>query len=279
MQPAPETLIEIDCLTVDLGNSRLKAVAWRAPGAGGLVWPGARFFLGALPEPDGAGLAEATSPAAWKRRFAELGLTAPRRVALSCVARADLGAAVAAALRSAFGVPVFDPPAHGLQLDLTQPETVGQDRLFAARGAAELGRSAIVLDAGTALTVDALLVVPGERPRFLGGAIAPGPSLLMRSLAAGGARLFEVEAKPGAPALGKSTREALQAGIAVGFRGAAFELARRVGLEAGLAKAPRFLCGGAAPFLLEPEPFWPGELIERPDLVHEGLRYCLEAQT
>jgi type III pantothenate kinase len=278
MQPAPETPIEIDCLTVDLGNSRLKAVAWRAAGAGGLVRPGARFSLGVLPEPGQEGPGEATSAAAWSRRVAELGLTNPRRVALSCVARPELGAAVAAALRGAFGVPVFDPPEHGLELDLTQRETVGQDRLFAARGAAQLGRSAIVLDAGTALTVDALLVRPGERPRFLGGAIAPGPSLLMRALAAGGARLFEVEAKPGAPALGKATREALQAGISVGFRGAAYELARRVGLEAGLAKAPRILCGGAAPFLLEPEPFWPGELIERPDLVHEGLRLCLEAE-
>jgi pantothenate kinase type III len=278
MRHASEPPIEIDCLTVDLGNSRLKAVAWRAASAAGYARPGARlWFDSPVTGLRLEALELATDPEAWRRRFAEFQLSAPRRIALSCVAAPEVGAAVAAALRTAFAVPVFDPPPHGLELDLTQPETVGADRLFAARGAAALGRSAVVLDAGTALTVDAVEVGPGMVGRFLGGAIAPGPSLLMRALAAGGARLFEVEPKPGVPALGKATREALLAGIAVGFRGAAFELARRVGLEAGLAKAPRVLCGGAAQFLLEPEPFWPGELLERPDLVHEGLRLSLEA--
>jgi type III pantothenate kinase len=264
--PAGLEPVAVLALTVDLGNSRIKAVAWRAGGPLGSPSPGARFAL----EPG-----DAVRPEVWSARFEELRLSAPLRLALSTVAGSELSAAVAAALRRAFGAPLADPPPHGLRLEVERPETVGQDRLFAARGAAALGRSAIVLDAGTALTVDAVAVGPDGPPCFLGGAIAPGPSLLIKALASGAARLFEVELRPGARALGRQTSEALEAGVVVGFRGAAFELARRVGLEAGLATAPRLLCGGAARFLLEPEPFWPGELIERPDLVHEGLLAAL----
>ena len=264
--PAGLEPVAVLALTVDLGNSRLKAVAWRSGGPSGPPRPGARFAL----EPG-----EAVRPETWRARFAELALSDPARMALSTVASAQLGAAVAKALREAFGAPLADPPPHGLSLEVERAHTVGQARRFAARGAAALGRSAIVLDAGTALTVDAVALEPGGPARFLGGAIAPGPSLLIKALAGGAARLFEVELRPGARALGRQTSEALEAGVVVGFRGAAFELARRVGLESGLATAPRLLCGGAARFLLEPEPFWPGELIERPDLVHEGLLAAL----
>ncbi|MEZ6020636.1 MAG: type III pantothenate kinase [Planctomycetota bacterium] len=49
-------------------------------------------------------------------------------------------------------------PAHGLELAIEHPETVGLDRLYAARGAWQRTgrRDAIVVDAGTALTVDAV---------------------------------------------------------------------------------------------------------------------------
>lgn len=260
--------IPVAALTVDLGNTRVKAVAWRSAGPGADLRPAARLVLET---------AEAQRASAWRARFDEFGLGTPPRIALSNVASRETGAALAQALAEAFGVRPSDPPPHGLELEIENAHTLGEDRLFAARGAAALGRSAIVLDAGTALTVDAVVVEAGRPARFLGGAIAPGPSLLTQALATGAARLFRIEPRPGAAALGRHTAEALEAGVVVGFRGAAFELARRVGLEAGLATAPRLLCGGAARFLLEPEPFWPGELIERPDLVHEGLLAALQS--
>jgi type III pantothenate kinase len=171
-------------------------------------------------------------------------------------------------------------PPHGLLNRCDEPEKVGADRLFAARGAYELARrSCLVIDAGTALTVDALRVrgAPAGRAalpdmaEFLGGAIAPGPALLARALHDGGARLPLVAPAPGAAALGRDTRGALQAGIAVGFAGAARELARRVAEEAGLAPSdPIFLTGGARGFLATPGLFAAAPR-EMEDLVLLGL--------
>jgi type III pantothenate kinase len=54
------------------------------------------------------------------------------------------------------------------------PQTLGLDRLAACAGAYTPGRALVVLDAGTALTLD---VVTADGA-YLGGAIAPGPALL-----------------------------------------------------------------------------------------------------
>lgn len=114
-------------------------------------------------------------------------------------------------------------PQCGLELDLETPETTGRDRLFAARAARALSaaRAVIVIDAGTAMTVDLVL-----DERFCGGAIAPGAWSLARCLAERGAQLFEIEPRVGVGALGRSSRAALEAGVVVGLRGAAIELSR-----------------------------------------------------
>ena len=66
------------------------------------------------------------------------------------------------------------------------PETLGADRIAAAVAALPLGggRPVVVVDAGTAVTVDAVDVRNGSAV-YLGGAIAPGPDLLARALARG----------------------------------------------------------------------------------------------
>lgn len=243
-------------LTVDGGNSRVKLVLW-----------------------EGAQALERTS-FAWGDELAS-GLSdflAPRarvlQAALSSVASADATQELCARLRELVGT-LSVAPEHGLANATREPSGVGQDRLYAARGALELaGGSAIVVDAGTALTVDAVLD-QGEGV-FLGGAIAPGPELLARALSAaagGAARLPSVRPEPGASALGRDTRAAIQAGIAVGFRGAARALVEGVAREAGLEAAPVVLAGGARGFL---EGAFPGRDVRIADeLVHRGLRHAL----
>lgn len=244
-----------ELLTVDLGNSRLKACRW----SGGTIV--ARHVA------DGD---EFAAFEAWLRRQGPLG------VGLSSVASEARTARVTALLELHAQGPVsFPEPLVANRC--RSPERVGRDRLHAAAGAALLlARSCVVVDAGTCLTVDALRV-SSDGASFLGGAIAPGPALLARALATGAARLPEVAPRPGAHALGRVTEEALEAGIVVGFRGAAARLVEELAREAELPEAPVVLTGGASAFLLEPAPFTPRALRHEPDLLQLGLRAALEA--
>jgi len=239
----------MNVLTGDLGNSRSKFRAWsvedgRAP-----------RLIGSADFDTAPGLGAQVR--AWRA-------SAPR---IDAVALANVASpAIEAELLEALAARAPDP---GLAIACRAPERVGRDRLFAARGALELladdAAGAIVIDAGTALTVDA---VRADRV-FLGGAIAPGPALLAQALADGTARLPRVTPRTGVAALGRDTEEALLAGVVIGFRGAARELARAVAEESGLAGAPLFLTGGACGFLIDPPVFPAARHVE--DLVHLGL--------
>lgn len=250
-------------LTVDLGNSSCKAALWRRPGPRwhADVAPLRAWRAGSDGEL-GRGLA----------RFLEGG-EPPARAWVSAVADPALEGLVLELLEQRLGAGLAATPDSGLELDVRESHTVGLDRRFAARGAAwALGCSCLVLDAGTALTVDALELRPGRvTPVFRGGAIAPGPELAAAALARAGARLPAVVLEPGVPALGRSTPEAIAAGAVVGFRGAARELVELVGREAGLERAPLALTGGARRFLEQPPLFAPERVRVFADLVHLGL--------
>lgn len=245
----------ISILTADLGNSSLKLLLWRWEGSHGQAQPARRRTVHAGDE---------LAPV-----LAEFGPLSA--VAFSSVAGLERSGEVLRSLRAALGTDgalVLEP---GVENRCTRPETTGDDRLFAARGAFELGlASALVLDAGSALTVDAYRQEAG-RPVFLGGAIAPGPSLLARALAEGTARLPRVEPRPLVPALGRDTEGALLSGIAIGFRGAARALVEALAAEADLVDAPVLLTGGAATFLEGPAVFPGREVRREDDLVHRGL--------
>ena len=170
----------------------------------------------------------------------------------------------------------------GLENRTSEPQHVGRDRLFAARGALELlGSSALVIDVGTAATVDVLLALPTEtglpRGAFLGGAIAPGPALLARALASGAARLFSVEPTPNPAALGRDSAAAMRAGIGLGLRGAVRELANEIAREAGLVDPRIALTGGARAFVARA--FDAARVVECADLVHVGLCAALIAHS
>ncbi|MHB8971886.1 MAG: type III pantothenate kinase [Pirellulaceae bacterium] len=131
-----------------------------------------------------------------------------------------------------------------LQIDVRAPERVGTDRLAAAVAANELRmpqRSAIVVDAGTAVTVD-LVTSDGV---FRGGAILPGIQTAAQGLASATDALpllenFDLSSVP-AP-IGKSTQEALRSGIVWGCVGAVRELIAQ--MSVGLPHAPTVFCTG-----------------------------------
>lgn len=241
-------------VTADLGNSACKLALW------------SQFARDGAPErvvsfPTDAELGAHALAAC--RAFAGVG-----RIAVSSVASPAIELELVSALST---IALVVRPASGLRIDVEAPSALGSDRAFAARGAFELVRGpAIVVDAGTALTVDVLDVEYGA-PVFRGGSIAPGPALLARSLAEHTARLPRIDPSVGPHALGRDTAAAIDSGIVHGFRGAAAELARAIGAEAGIERSPVVVTGGARAFLLEPTSCFHASVLVDAHLVHRGL--------
>jgi type III pantothenate kinase len=144
-----------------------------------------------------------------------------------------------------------------MPVSLERPDMVGIDRLLDALAANRLrqpGRAAIVVDVGSAVTVD--LVSPDGA--FCGGAILPGIGMSARALHEFTdllplLDLSELTAPP--PPLGTATVPAMQSGLFWGTVGAIRELSQQMG--DGLAEpAQLILAGGAGPAvakLLGPE--------------------------
>lgn len=91
-------------------------------------------------------------------------------------------------------------------------DTLGLDRIAAAVGAVADCRDALVVDAGTAVTLD--LVTDGE---FRGGNISPGLRLRLRSLNHFTSRLPLVNPNGDTPRLGYDTSTAIRSGVVNGI--------------------------------------------------------------
>jgi type III pantothenate kinase len=137
-----------------------------------------------------------------------------------------------------------------LRVALERPDMVGVDRLVDAVAANRIrtpDRPAVVVDLGTAITVD-LVSAEGA---FLGGAILPGIEMSARALHEFTDLLPRIEMRDLAeppPALGTSTVAAMRSGLYWLAVGAVRELASR--LTDDLAHPPDIiLTGGASPAL------------------------------
>lgn len=163
---------------------------------------------------------------------------------------------------------------------LTDDSTVGVDRLLDALGAFDRAQQAcIVIDAGTAVTVD---FIDGEGT-FHGGAIAPGLSMMLKALHEHTAALpsveidaasvppsqieYAAEEHAGQTPFGKSTREAMIVGVVAAVRGLCHHLIDRY--AEFYRGYPRVIAtGGDAPLLFEND-----SLVEHvvPDLTLIGM--------
>ncbi len=154
----------------------------------------------------------------------------------------------------------------GRQLD---PEAmVGEDRLLNAAAAFDvLQQACIIVDAGTAITID---FVDGAGT-FHGGAIAPGAAMMLRALHEFTAQLPETTVARPVEAVGHNTIEAMRSGMYHGLRGMVKELAEQYAETAGTY--PMIVAtGGDAPMLFEGD-----ELIDRiaPHLTLFGMAVAL----
>lgn len=102
-------------------------------------------------------------------------------------------------------------------LDYDTPSTLGLDRIVLASGAAMLckGENVMVVDAGTAVTLD----VVDSTPAFRGGRITAGMKLRFESLHAFTAALPEVDASGPIPLIGYSTDTSIRSGVVLGLAG------------------------------------------------------------
>ena len=174
----------------------------------------------------------------------------------------DALAEACARLGIALDVIRSQPAQLGVRNGYREPAQLGSDRwaaLVAAHG--EAPQNQLVVNAGTALTIDALT---GEGV-FLGGLIVPGPALMRRSLDRGtaGLRLTEGEYHD----FPRTTPDAITSGAIHACAGAVERMAA-VMAEQGAEPARIVLGGGAA---AELAPHLPIEVAIRENLVLDGL--------
>lgn len=177
-------------LVVDIGNTLLKLAVFDG---GRLV---AQQCVGELREETFAGLLG--------------GVRAARAVVASTRGEAP---AIVEAVRRHTGYLLEFTPATPVPIGnaYLTPATLGRDRLAAAVGAATLypGRNALIVDFGTAVTLD-FVSADGV---FRGGCISPGMAMRFRALHEYTAALPLCDATDSAELLGRTTDEAVRLGV------------------------------------------------------------------
>lgn len=118
----------------------------------------------------------------------------------------------------------------GVEIRYRPTTDVGADRIANAVAAhAKYGGKVIVVDFGTATTLDAV----GEDGAYLGGAIAPGIQVSLEALLDKAARLTGVQLAAPERAIGDSTSASLQSGVIFGTAGQVDALVERFQKEMG----------------------------------------------
>lgn len=214
----------------------------------------------------------------------ELGGHARTRVAHAVIASVvpALAGVLVVAVKRAFGCDALVVSAAtdtGVVIAVDRPEEVGVDRIVnvvaarqqalieagvaGAKAGAPLTAGAIVVDLGTATTLDCLSPA-GE---FVGGVIVPGMRVSFDALVGRTAQLRDVELVAPPRVLGKNTVECLQSGIVFGYASLVDGLVGK--LQSELNFACRVIAtGGLAPVVAAH-----AKSIERvePDLTLQGL--------
>lgn len=248
-------------IAVDVGNTRLKWAAHPGdiPVAGRFVAAGELLHAGATTS---TGDADAIGSLALRwSQFTRLQRIVVCSVAGSIVLQAL--AEVAARLSVPIDPVVAQPACAGVRNLYAEPARLGADRWAGLLGARARSRGAVlVVDAGTAMTVDAL----AADGRFLGGLIVPGFELMRLALARGTACLpFEDGAFTGFP---RATPDAIVSGTLQAMAGAVLRM-RSTMMADGQAEPLLMLTGGDAgrlqQLLSEYAP------LMAPQLVLEGL--------
>lgn len=163
-------------------------------------------------------------------------------------------------------------PRFGLKVDFSPAATIGADRLANCIGAlARWEPPIVVVDFGTATTFD----VVDATGAYVGGAILPGIEVSTEALVSRAAKLPRFELKLPDRAIGRSTVEALQSGVVIGYAGAIDAIGRKIFAELG--SKPNVVATGGLGEMFQDL----CEIIESYDglLTLDGLRHAHAAST
>ena len=153
----------------------------------------------------------------------------------------------------------------GVPVDYPKPAKIGADRLANAAAAAKLlGTPSVVCDFGTALTFD---IIDAKRG-YIGGIICPGLPLMFDYLSEKTALLPHVAPSKTRAVVGRNTKQAMQIGARLGYRGMVREILQSLEKELGVKNLPVCCTGGYAGWIFKD---WDITATIDPNLTLKGL--------
>ena len=164
----------------------------------------------------------------------------------------------------------------GVKNAYSQPRKLGVDRWIALLGARAETKSAVcVVDAGTAVTIDAM----DRTGQHLGGQIIPGPEMMTIALSKETSEIGPPKGSARDPGAGmglfaRNTGDAVRSGTLSAVCGA-IERAAKAMRSAGL-RPKIVLTGGDASRILKQ---LDGNVLHRPHLVLQGLAHMVQSKT
>ena len=243
-------------LAVDIGNTKIAA---------GLVNGAEVSARTSVPTDAGA-----APEAVWSALAAGLGTMERLDGAVVCSVVPGVTRLVIEAARKGAGIEPVEFTAAtpiGITNRYEPPSDVGADRLANAYAAWKLyGLPAIIVDIGTALTIDC---VSGEA-EYLGGVIAPGIGISLDALHGRTALLPRVTLELPPKVLGTSTVASIQSGITLGHTVMIASLVEALRDELGFGQEARVVITGGYTAVLGPRLQAVSKLID-PDLTLKGL--------
>jgi type III pantothenate kinase len=138
----------------------------------------------------------------------------------------------------------------GLDFSAVDRPAIGSDRVAGAVASAKFAKlPAIIVDIGTAITVDAL----AKGGVFLGGAILPGRTMMKNALSRGTAQLpsLKTSSTRNPRFAGKKTADAITSGVENGIVGSLKYLVSGIAEECRFSKYSIVLTGGDSSFFIK----------------------------
>jgi type III pantothenate kinase len=165
------------------------------------------------------------------------------------------------------------PKFSKIKWNVKLPQEIGADRVSNVIASFfDYGKSAIIIDFGTAITIDVL-----KNGIYEGGVIIPGFSMLVSSLYKGTAKLPMVEIKLSDTFVGKDTESNIRIGTINGTLGGIKYLLEKIKEEIQFEKIPIIFTGGQAR-LIENQTVL-NDIIFDYDLGLRGIYYFYESLT